>query len=134
MTPMAAVPAPSGRWTALHWAAHNGCISAGAELLVGGADQNITDKGGYRRAAHKPRRRPHTPIGVGKRLAKSHKNATCSARTTRRWRRRGRRIAALLSHCAPLAAADIVTHATRALARRGTPRPRSSAYADTPAA
>ncbi len=40
---MAAVPAPSGRYTALHYAAVNGCISAGAELLVGGADQTITD-------------------------------------------------------------------------------------------
>jgi hypothetical protein len=37
---MAAVPAPSGRATALHIAANNGSISAGAELLVGGADQN----------------------------------------------------------------------------------------------
>ncbi len=46
MTPMAAVPAPSGRCTALHYAAHRGCISAGAELLVGGANQNITDKNG----------------------------------------------------------------------------------------
>ncbi len=46
MTPMAAVPAPSGRWTALHYAAFHGSISAGAELLVGGADQTITDKHG----------------------------------------------------------------------------------------
>ncbi len=46
MTPMAAVPAPSGRYTALHWAAYYGYISAGAELLVGGADQNITDQFG----------------------------------------------------------------------------------------
>ena len=53
----AAMPAPSGRWTALHYAAWNGRISAGAELLVGGADQRITNNGGYRRAAHKPRRR-----------------------------------------------------------------------------
>jgi hypothetical protein len=43
---MAAVPAPSGRWTALHYAAFNGRISAGAELLVGGADQRITDRSG----------------------------------------------------------------------------------------
>ncbi len=43
MTPMAAVPAPSGRYTALHYAAGNGSISAGVELLVGGADQTITD-------------------------------------------------------------------------------------------
>ena len=46
VTPMAAVPAPSGRWTALHYAAANGRISAGAELLVGGADQTITDNAG----------------------------------------------------------------------------------------
>ncbi len=43
MTPTAAVPAPSGRYTALHDAAQNGRMSAGAELLVGGADQTITD-------------------------------------------------------------------------------------------
>jgi hypothetical protein len=30
-------------FSALHWAAHNGSLSAGAELLVGGADQRITD-------------------------------------------------------------------------------------------
>ncbi len=46
MTPMAAVPAPSGRWTALHCAAANGCIDAGAELLVGDADQSITNSYG----------------------------------------------------------------------------------------
>ena len=46
MTQMAAVPAPSGRYTALHYAASNGFISAGAELLVGGADQTITDNAG----------------------------------------------------------------------------------------
>ncbi len=46
MTPMAAVPAPSGRRTALHYAAANGSIDVGAELLVGGADQTITDKWG----------------------------------------------------------------------------------------
>ncbi len=40
VTPTAAVPAPSGRMTALHCAAYNGSISAGVELLVGGADQN----------------------------------------------------------------------------------------------
>ena len=75
-----------------------------------------------------------TPLGTGERLANSHNKTTHSASTTRRWRRRGRRTRALLPHCAPLAAAGIVTHATRALARRGMPRPRSSAYADTPAA
>ncbi len=46
MTPMAAVPAPSGRRTALHWAARNGCIDVGVELLVGGADQTITTNDG----------------------------------------------------------------------------------------
>ena len=42
----AAVPAPSGRMTALHCAAYNGCIGAGAELLVGGADLRITNNDG----------------------------------------------------------------------------------------
>ncbi len=37
---------PSGRWTALHYAAYNDSISVGAELLVGGADQTITNKDG----------------------------------------------------------------------------------------
>ncbi len=46
MTPTAAVPAPSGRCTALYCAAGNGSISAGAELLVGGADQTITNNDG----------------------------------------------------------------------------------------
>ena len=46
VTPMAAVPAPSGRNTALHMAAIYGRISAGVELLVGGADQTITDNDG----------------------------------------------------------------------------------------
>ncbi len=39
----AAVPAPSGRRTALHYAAANGFIGVVIELLVGGADQRITD-------------------------------------------------------------------------------------------
>jgi hypothetical protein len=39
----AAVPAPSGRYTALHHAATDGAISTAAELLVGGADQRITN-------------------------------------------------------------------------------------------
>ena len=43
----AAVPAPSGRWTALHYAAHYGFIGAAAELLVGGADQCIMNDQGY---------------------------------------------------------------------------------------
>jgi hypothetical protein len=36
--------APSGRWTALHFAAYNGCSGTAAPLLVGGADQSITEK------------------------------------------------------------------------------------------
>jgi hypothetical protein len=46
VTPMAAVPAPSGRYTALHHAAYYGSISAGVELLVGGAGQTITANNG----------------------------------------------------------------------------------------
>ncbi len=46
VTPTAAVPAPSGRYTALHSAAAYGSISAAAELLVGGADQTITNSYG----------------------------------------------------------------------------------------
>ncbi len=78
----------------------------------------------------------HTPIGAGERLAKLHRTTASSARTTRRWRRRGRRIGAAVLR-APLAAAGTAvqaTHANHALARRGMPRPHSSAYADAPAA
>ncbi len=46
VTPMAAVPAPSGRMTALHYAARNGFIDVCAELHVGGADQTIMDSDG----------------------------------------------------------------------------------------
>ena len=46
VTPMAAVPAPSGRWTALHYAGAQGRFSAGAELLVGGADPRIMNDRG----------------------------------------------------------------------------------------
>ena len=38
--------APSGRDTALHWAAFNGYTKSAVALLVGGADQTITDKYG----------------------------------------------------------------------------------------
>ncbi len=38
--------APSGRWTALHWAAGNGHTKSAVPLLVGGADQTITDNQG----------------------------------------------------------------------------------------
>ena len=131
----AAVPAPSGRETALHYAAYNGSISAGAELLVGGADQRITNKKGYRRAAHKPRRRAahadrcrKTPRQLAQQYNTlgAYDAAVAQARPPHR--------CAPPAACAPLAAAGIVTHATDALARRGMPRPRSSAYADEPAA
>ena len=38
--------APSGRSTALHWAAYKGSTKSAVALLVGGADQTITDKYG----------------------------------------------------------------------------------------
>ena len=39
-------PAPSGRLTALHYAAFNGCTKSAVALLVGGADQTITNSYG----------------------------------------------------------------------------------------
>ena len=39
-------PAPSGRATALHFAAFNGYTKSAVALLVGGADQTITDDDG----------------------------------------------------------------------------------------
>ncbi len=39
-------PAPSGRFTALHWAACWGRTKSAVPLLVGGADQTITDNQG----------------------------------------------------------------------------------------
>jgi hypothetical protein len=39
-------PAPSGRYTALHCAAYRGCTESAVPLLVGGADQTITDNDG----------------------------------------------------------------------------------------
>ena len=39
-------PAPSGRWTALHLAAYNGCTKSAVALLVGGAGQTITNDDG----------------------------------------------------------------------------------------
>ncbi len=36
-------PAPSGRMTALHWAACKGCTKSAVALLVSGADRTITD-------------------------------------------------------------------------------------------
>ncbi len=38
--------APSGRWTALHFAAWHGCTESAVALLVGGADQTVTNDGG----------------------------------------------------------------------------------------
>ena len=39
-------PAPSGRCTALHFAAANGYTKSAVALLVGGADRTVTDKSG----------------------------------------------------------------------------------------
>ena len=39
-------PAPSGRSTALHYAAANGSTKSAVPLLVGGADRTITDNDG----------------------------------------------------------------------------------------
>jgi ankyrin repeat protein len=39
-------PAPSGRSTALHWAAGNGRTKSAVALLVGGADQTVTNDDG----------------------------------------------------------------------------------------
>jgi hypothetical protein len=39
-------PAPSGRWTALHYAAVNGRTKSAVVLLVGGADQTVTNNQG----------------------------------------------------------------------------------------
>ena len=38
--------APSGRGTALHWAAYHGRTKSAVPLLVGGADHTITDNDG----------------------------------------------------------------------------------------
>ena len=115
MTPMQP-PAPSGRWTALHFAARNGCFRAGAELLVGGADPRIMDDRGYRRAAHKPRRRAahadrcrQTPRQLAQQWNKlgEYDAAVAQARPPHRPRRTARAPPAW----APLAAASIITHA-----------------------
>jgi hypothetical protein len=114
VTPMQP-PAPSGRWTALHFAARNGCFRAGAELLVGGADPRIMDDRGYRRAAHShadghtPDRCRYTP----RQFAQYHNKlgeydaAVAQARPPHRPRRTARAPPAW----APLAAASIITHA-----------------------
>ncbi len=39
-------PAPSGRDTALHWAAFRGHTKSAVPLLVGGADRTVTNKDG----------------------------------------------------------------------------------------
>jgi hypothetical protein len=130
--------APSGRWTALHYAAHYGFIGAAVPLLVGGADQRITDKHGYA-VSPTAKQLPHTigPIGAGKRLAKQHKLITSSPSTTQRWRRCGHRIARALLLLAPSRRRRhrrARPHATHAPPQYCMPRPRSSAYADAPAA
>jgi ankyrin repeat protein len=38
--------APSGRWTALHFAAWHGFTESAVALLVGGADQTVTNDSG----------------------------------------------------------------------------------------
>jgi hypothetical protein len=61
------VPAPSGRSTTLHHAAHFGCIGAAVPLLIGGAYQSIADNIGSTRATDNKgyavpptaKRRPH---------------------------------------------------------------------------
>ena len=45
-SPIAPVPAPSGRYTALHHAAMNGHTNVAVPLLIGGADQTMKDTGG----------------------------------------------------------------------------------------
>ena len=44
--PTAPAPAPSGRGTALHFAAFNSHTKSAVALLVGGADQTITNNQG----------------------------------------------------------------------------------------
>ncbi len=39
-------PAPSGRHTALHYAAYHGSTESAVPLLVGGADQTVTNNSG----------------------------------------------------------------------------------------
>jgi hypothetical protein len=84
------VPAPSGRFTALHCAAFHGHIGAAVLLLVGGASQTIKDNDGYAvpPTASVPVVRPDTigPVGAGERLTKSHKPTVKRPSTTPRWR------------------------------------------------
>jgi hypothetical protein len=61
--------APSGRWTALHFAAYNGCSDTAAPLLVGGVDQSITENINGCAVPLTAKRRPRSigPIGAGSR-------------------------------------------------------------------
>jgi hypothetical protein len=54
------VPAPSGRDTALHYAAYHGHTESAVRLLVGGADQSITNDDGCAVPPSPKKRRPHT--------------------------------------------------------------------------
>jgi hypothetical protein len=67
-------PRPSGRGTALHFAAFHGCTKSAVPLLVGAADQSITDKYGYACAAHGARW-SHTDRPES---AQGHASPTCT--------------------------------------------------------
>ncbi len=103
---------------------HSGTLRAPL-LLVSGADQTITNKDGYRCAGQRDADGPHAEsarIGAGERLAKKQTITTSSPRTTRRWRRCGRRHRprAPPSACKPCHATARTQHCTdRAL--RPTP-------------
>jgi hypothetical protein len=76
--PTVPAPAPSGRRTALHHAAFRGNTEAAVALLVGGADQSITDCLGYRCAAHIRATAAHR-IGAGTRPANLRKLALATS-------------------------------------------------------
>jgi hypothetical protein len=139
-----AVPPPSGRNTALHWAALNGSIGAAVPLLVGGADQHIPRNDGYA-VPPTAQRRTQTLglIGAGetpRQFAQQHNKlaeydaAVAQARPPHRCRR----IARASPASGPLAGVGTAMHArTTRMHRRSThcmPRPRSSLNADAPAA
>jgi hypothetical protein len=80
----------------------------------------------------KRHRTPIAPIGAGRRLAKSHKNATSSPSTMRRWRRCGRGIAPPHARALLLPARRARPQATHALPQHCMPRRRAWAYAEAP--
>jgi hypothetical protein len=59
--------APSGRKTALHWAAEYGCTKSAVALLVGGADQTIKNNDDGYAVLPKQQRDGRTPIGPNRR-------------------------------------------------------------------